>query len=70
MKKELIIVILLITLLSACTNVPQETEKKLSDFQITACVAADEAGTCDSRLVEVGIVLKEDCCQSLGKCCS
>ncbi|MEK9137729.1 MAG: hypothetical protein AAB393_11455, partial [Bacteroidota bacterium] len=37
--------------------------------QITACNAADEAGTCDSRLPEVGIVLKEECRQRLGKCC-
>ena len=41
----------------------------LSDLQITACNAADEAGTCDSRLPEVGIVLSEECCERLGKCC-
>ncbi len=41
----------------------------LSDFQIAACSAADEAGTCDTRLAELGIVLKEECCGALGKCC-
>ena len=43
--------------------------KTLSDLQIDACNAADSAGTCDTRLAEVGIVLKEDCCEVLGKCC-
>ena len=43
--------------------------KSLSDIQITACNAAHEAGTCGTRLSEVGIVLKEDCCEVLGKCC-
>lgn len=45
-------------------------EQKLSDLQITACSSADAAGTCDSRLPEVGIVLKSECCKVLGKCCS
>ena len=47
----------------------QQPAKSLSDMQITACNAAHEAGTCDTRLPELGIVLKEDCCQVLGKCC-
>ena len=41
----------------------------LSELQITACTTADEAGTCDTRLPELGIVLKENCCKALGKCC-
>jgi len=44
--------------------------QQLSDLQITACSSADVAGTCDSRLPEVGIVLKSECCKVLGKCCS
>ena len=43
--------------------------RSLSDIQIAACSAADEAGTCDSRLTELGIVLKEECCEVLSKCC-
>lgn len=45
-------------------------KQKLSDLQITACNSADAADTCDSRLSEVGIVLKSECCKILGKCCS
>lgn len=41
----------------------------LSELQISACNSADTAKTCDTRLQEVGIVLKEDCCRELGKCC-
>ena len=41
----------------------------LSELQIEACNSADVVHTCDSRLPEVGIVLKEDCCNELGKCC-
>jgi len=43
--------------------------KSLSDIQVTACNTAHEAGTCETRLAELGIVLKEDCCEVLGKCC-
>ena len=43
--------------------------RSLSDIQITACETADEAGTCDTRLAELGIVLKEECCEVLSKCC-
>lgn len=44
-------------------------EKSLSDIQVTACSTAHDAGTCETRLAELGIVLKEDCCEALGKCC-
>lgn len=44
-------------------------QKVLSEFQIEACNSADIAKTCDTRLPEVGVVLKEDCCEALGKCC-
>jgi hypothetical protein len=43
--------------------------RSLSEIQVEACNAAHEAGTCDTRLSELGIVLKEDCCEVLGKCC-
>ncbi|GAG13108.1 unnamed protein product, partial [marine sediment metagenome] len=44
-------------------------KKELSELQISACNTADEAGTCNTRLEEIGIVTKEDCCEVLGKCC-
>ena len=50
-------------------EISEELPKTLSELQVTACDAADEAGTCDTRLAELGIVLKEDCCNILGKCC-
>ena len=43
--------------------------RSLSDIQITACETANKAGTCDTRLAELGIVLKEECCEVLSRCC-
>lgn len=43
--------------------------KQLTAFQAEACNAAHDAGTCDTRLKQLGIVSKEDCCSSLSKCC-
>jgi len=43
---------------------------KLSVFQETACLAADEGNTCNTKLSELGLVTKERCCASLGVCCS
>jgi len=47
----------------------QASPKSLSDLQITACTAADNAGTCTTNLAELGLVLAEECCGALGKCC-
>ncbi|MEA3342624.1 MAG: hypothetical protein U9Q92_00520 [archaeon] len=47
----------------------KQNPKVLTDFQIEACNAADKAGTCDTKLRQLGIVSKEDCCNSLSKCC-
>lgn len=71
----LVIVIIIIALIIVVnyTNTSQNkmVDKKtsLSDLQIEACNSADAAKTCDTRLVDVGIVIKEDCCKELGKCC-
>jgi hypothetical protein len=46
---------------------PQKTE--LSRLETVACNTADQAGTCTTRLKEVGIILAETCCEVLGKCC-
>ena len=85
MKKIVLILLLVIIVLIGCQKayeskieeakplqagegLPVEY-KSLSDIQITACNTAHEAGTCDTRLADIGIVLKEDCCEVLGKCC-
>lgn len=69
-KLLLLFVILLLIFVISCKEIPKkEVPTKLSELQITACNKADEAGTCETRLNEVGIVLKEDCCKVLGKCC-
>jgi len=67
---KLLLLLMLLLFLVSCKEIPaKEIPEKLSDLQVTACNTADEAGTCDTRLVEVGIVLKEDCCRILEKCC-
>ena len=43
--------------------------KQLTEFQVEACNVAHDAGTCNTRLKQLGIVSKEDCCSSLSKCC-
>lgn len=72
MKKIAFVLILFIIVLNGC-QLP-ETEKtpaeiSLSDIQVTACNEAYKAGTCDTRLAELGIVMKEECCEVLNKCC-
>ena len=77
MKKLVLFILVLIIFLSACQKVSESKSgevkkvvtKSLTDMQITACNTAHEAGTCNTRLAELGIVLKEDCCEVLGKCC-
>lgn len=43
--------------------------RELTIFQKEACKAADGAGTCNTKLRELGIVSIEDCCSSLSMCC-
>lgn len=42
---------------------------KLSELQETACNAAETGNTCDSRLSDLGLVSKDECCVALGACC-
>lgn len=67
MKKLILIFLVLLIFLNACQT--KKEAKTLSEMQIVACDTAHESGTCGTRLAELGIVLKEDCCKSLGKCC-
>ena len=72
LKIFFILFLLIISLLIGCKNIQQnkvDKQKTLSELQISACNSADAAKTCDTRLAEVGIVLKEDCCGVLRKCC-
>jgi hypothetical protein len=69
MKKALLLILLLLLLVSCKESSKKETPNKLSELRAAACNKADEAETCDTRLIEVGIVLKEECCNILGKCC-
>ena len=76
MYKKTILFLALSLLVIGCTTIPVEVSEEipedastLSNLQVDACDAADEAGTCTTRLAELGIVLNEECCQILGKCC-
>jgi len=69
MKKTMFLIIFLLFIIG-CKEIPEkEIPKTLSELQVDACNIANEAGTCDTRLEEIGIVLKEECCDILGKCC-
>jgi uncharacterized protein YcfL len=73
MKKTLFVVIVLFLIAGCQTSKEvikkEEPQKSLTELQVLACETADEAGTCDTRLMELGIILKEDCCEVIGKCC-
>lgn len=69
MGKYLVAILILVILGTACQKSNEVETTTLSELQMTACNTANEAGTCDTRLPELGIVLKEDCCKALGKCC-
>lgn len=70
----LLIAFVLVLAIGCAQQQSKDTNQKslsdsLSELQVSACNSADAAKTCDTRLAEVGIVLKEDCCKELGKCC-
>jgi len=78
MEKPVLVLFLIISLfLVSCTTVPEEikdqdsgtSEKKLDDLQTTLCEEADKAGTCQTRMVDIGIVMPDECCEVLRKCC-
>ena len=75
MKKFALFLLILVIVIAGCQSyqvkdeITAKPEKSLSDMQVTACNTANEAYTCDTRLAELGIVSKEDCCKALGKCC-
>jgi hypothetical protein len=84
MKKELMILLILFTLIiSACApseensqdnllttsdKIYQEYDTSLSDFQIHACKSARDNNACP-KLEDLGLVTIEECCQELNMCC-
>lgn len=60
--------IILVVMLAGCAQEQTEAEQ-LSEFQVTACNSADKGNTCDTKLPELELVTKEECCEILGKCC-
>lgn len=61
------IILLVISIIVSCTLAEEKNE--LSELQVTACNAADDAGTCDTKLPELELVTTGQCCEILGKCC-
>ena len=69
LKIPIITFVLLALLILFIVDYTADTSPKLSELQTVACEVADDAGTCATRLPGLGIVLQEECCQILGKCC-
>lgn len=70
MKKKLVLTVFLLMLLFGCVKVQkEESNDKLDDLQKTACEKADEAGTCQTKLIDLGMVMPDECCEAIGKCC-
>ena len=68
--------VLVLVLLTACQETPVEKEgleevtgQHVTELEKTACLAADEAGTCDTKLASLGFITKEKCCEIFEKCC-
>lgn len=67
-------VLLTLILIVACVQEKNEgiepvTGQHVKELEETACNAADEAGTCSTRLANLGFVTEEQCCTKYGKCC-
>jgi hypothetical protein len=64
-----LIVFSLVSCSKQATEAPPVTGASIQDLKETACAAADQAGTCSTRLPELGFITKEDCCELFKKCC-
>jgi len=75
MIKKLLAVLLILSIIiiAGCSSVEKKpTMNKtnaISLIKSTACNKADEAGTCFTKLMDLGIVTPEECCQQMNKCC-
>lgn len=70
LKKYMLIFLLLsvVVVVSSCTA-QKTAPAELSELQTSACNAAQNGGTCDTKLEDLGLVTKKECCSALGKCC-
>lgn len=69
--RDLIILVVFVGLalvLDTINDNAQPTGYTLNELQEYACNTAHNADTC-SKLDELGVVLREECCSTLGKCC-
>ncbi|MDP2908062.1 MAG: hypothetical protein Q8O03_09100 [Nanoarchaeota archaeon] len=41
----------------------------LNELQVTACNSASSNNNCD-RLIDLGLITPEECCNALNKCCN
>ena len=46
----------------------ENIESNLDDFQIVACISADQYNKCE-KLPGLNLVTYEECCEELDKCC-
>jgi len=73
---RLAIVAIFVVLMAGCQEPQAEKEgmvevtgQHVTELEKTACLAADEAGTCETKLASLGFITKEKCCETFGKCC-
>jgi len=72
-----IFMILLLLMLVACQDeqapekegMTEVTGKYAVELQKTACTAAHDAGTCATKLPNLGFITQEECCDKFEKCC-
>jgi len=80
MKRITLILIFFLLLIGCSINQPAEednqdedmnevTGKHVLELEKTACNSADNAGTCSTRLANLGFITKEECCEKYQKCC-
>ena len=63
------VIVLLVALLYLYNYYAIPEEITLSEPQIIACHAAEEGGTCFTKLPELDLVSPRTCCQVLEVCC-
>ena len=44
-------------------------KKDVNELYLTACTSAEKGGTCKTKLVDLGLIMPEDCCKKFSKCC-
>ncbi len=74
---RLLLIVLAVVLIIGCRETAEEKEgmtevtgSHVNQLEKTACTTADKAGTCQSRLVGLGFITEEECCEKFQKCCA